>query len=225
VTGADNRAGPELPELEVVFADACLLVLNKPSGLLAVPGRGEDKQDCLSARAQAYYPDALVVHRLDMATSGLMLMGRGPHWQRALSRAFEQREVDKRYEAVVAGDVQTTWQNAPKLADGWALIDLPIAVDWPLRPRRVVAPDGQASQTRWRPMMGNGRVELEPVTGRTHQLRVHLQAIGHPIWGDALYADPPVQALSPRLLLHAKELKLRHPQTGEGLCFRGEVGF
>jgi tRNA pseudouridine32 synthase/23S rRNA pseudouridine746 synthase len=221
-------AAPEVlqPEaVEVVFGDDCLLVLNKPSGLLAVPGRGEDKQDCLSARVQAIYPDALVVHRLDMATSGLMLMARGAHWQRVLSRAFEQREVHKRYEAAVHGDPGPSWQHGPKSEDGWGLIDLPIAVDWPQRPRRVVAPSGQASQTRWHPMAEAGRVALEPVTGRTHQLRVHLQAIGHAILGDALYASPEVQAMSSRLMLHACELRLQHPATGEWMCLRSVVPF
>ena len=122
------------PALQVVFSDAHLLVLNKPSGLLAVPGRGEDKQDCLSTRVQAHYPDALIVHRLDMATSGLMLMARHIDVQRALGRAFENREVHKRYEAVVQGCMNGHSDSA---IDGWQLIDLPIAVDWPRRPLRI----------------------------------------------------------------------------------------
>ena len=204
-----------IPEgIEVIHQDDALLVLNKPSGLLSVPGRGEDKQDCLSARVQAQFPDALVVHRLDMATSGLIVMARGPDSQRALSAAFERRQVHKRYLAVVAGLL-------PIGAD-WQTIDLPILVDWPNRPLRTIHPEGQASQTRWRCVAqnlarGTSRLELEPLTGRSHQLRVHLQALGHPILGDALYAPEPVQAMAPRLLLHACALGLAHPDLGHTL--------
>ena len=209
---------------DVVYADDYLLVLDKPAGLLSVPGRGEDKQDCLSARAQSHYPDALIVHRLDMATSGLLLMARGPEIQSLLSRAFAQRLVSKRYLAVVAGRLE-----APASADGWGLIDLPLAADWPNRPRRVVDPEaGKPSQTRWRVLeylASSTRVELEPITGRSHQLRVHLQALGHPILGDALYAPPEVQALSSRLLLHATELRFAHPATGEPLAFHSMAPF
>ena len=209
-------------DLQVVFFDAHLLVLNKPSGLLAVPGRGEDKQDCLSARVQAHYPDALIVHRLDMATSGLMLMARHIDVQRALSQAFENREVHKRYEAVVQGCMNGHSDSA---IDGWQLIDLPIAVDWPRRPLRIIdAAHGKPSQTRWRALAveaatNSTRVALEPITGRSHQLRVHLQALGHPILGDALYADAAVQARANRLLLHACGLRLPHPVTGEPMQF------
>ena len=208
----------------MVYADDTLLVVDKPSGLLAVPGRGADKQDCLAARVQVRYPDALVVHRLDMATSGLMVMARGPAAQRALSKAFAAREVTKRYIALVAGRLE-----AP--ADGWGTIDLPIIVDWPNRPLRIVDhQSGKPSLTRWR-VLGhdetglNTRVELEPVTGRSHQLRVHLRELGHPILGDALYAPPSVQALSGRLLLHAGSLAFTHPLTGEALTFVCPVPF
>ncbi|MFM6989848.1 MAG: RluA family pseudouridine synthase [Rhodoferax sp.] len=200
--------------IAVIHRDDALLVLNKPPGMLSVPGRGEDKQDCLSARVQARFPDALVVHRLDMATSGLLIMARGMDAQRALSAAFERRQVHKRYLAVVAGLL-------PVSAD-WQTIDLPILVDWPNRPLRTIHPEGQASQTRWRCVAqdlarGSSRVELEPLTGRSHQLRVHLQALGHPILGDALYAPEPVQAMAPRLLLHACALGLAHPESGQAL--------
>ena len=202
------------PGIEVIHQDDALLVLNKPPGLLSVPGRGEDKQDCLSARVRAQFPDALVVHRLDMATSGLIVMARGLDAQRALSAAFERRQVHKRYLAVVAGLL-------PIGAD-WQTIDLPILVDWPNRPLRTIHPEGQASQTRWRCVAqnlarGTSRLELEPLTGRSHQLRVHLQALGHPILGDALYAPEPVQAMAPRLLLHACALGLAHPDSGQAL--------
>ena len=211
--------------LQILYADDSLLVLNKPSGLLSVPGRGEDKQDCLSRRAQSLYPDALVVHRLDMATSGLMLMAHGAAMQRALSQLFERREVNKRYVALVDGRLASALT-----ADGWGLIDLPIAVDWPHRPQRIIDAAGKPSQTRWRSIGFDDatnltRVELEPITGRSHQLRVHLQALGHPILGDALYAPGAVQARSPRLLLHACALRLLHPATGAPLSFESPPDF
>lgn len=210
----------------LAHADDSLLVLDKPAGLLAVPGRGEDKQDCLSARVQAAWPDALVVHRLDQATSGLMLMARGAAMQRALSHCFESREVCKRYVAVVEGRLP-----APADPLAWSLIDLPIIVDWPRRPLRIIdAERGKPSQTRWRVLAFDAaanttRVELEPVTGRSHQLRVHLQALGHPILGDALYAPAEVQAKAPRLLLHAAALQFRHPAGGLSMSFESVPDF
>ncbi|HBU29541.1 MAG: RNA pseudouridine synthase [Thiobacillus sp. GWE1_62_9] len=217
-------------EPAVVYADDSLLVVDKPSGLLAVPGRGADKQDCLAARVQARYSDALIVHRLDMATSGLMVMARGPAAQRALSKAFAAREVAKRYIALVAGRLEAPAEDGG-VPEVWRTIDLPIIVDWPNRPLRIVDhQSGKPSLTRWR-VLGhdetglNTRVELEPVTGRSHQLRVHLRELGHPILGDALYAPPAVQALSGRLLLHAGSLGFAHPLTGEALAFECPVPF
>lgn len=211
------------PGLDLVFVDDTLVVVNKPSGLLSVPGRGEGMDDCLSARVQQQFTDALVVHRLDMATSGLIVMARGLPMQRALSAAFAQRQVHKRYEAVVQGQV-----DAPR--DGWRTVDLPIRVDWPRRPLRVIDPAGQASISRvrllaWDAARDISRVALEPVTGRSHQLRVHLQAIGHPILGDALYAPPTVAAAAPRLLLHACHLSLEHPVHGRTVTFDSAVPF
>lgn len=210
--------------LRVVHEDDALIALDKPAGLLAVPGRGPDKQDCLSARAQARWPDALVVHRLDMATSGLVVMARGQAHQRNLSRAFETRQVHKRYTAVVAGALKN-----PLPGNGWNLIDLPLTVDWPNRPRSIVSHElGKPSLSRWRlspdqsPATHAGittRLELEPVTGRTHQLRVHLQALGHPIVGDALYANAQQQGMAGRLLLHAHWLQLPHPLDGRAIDF------
>lgn len=211
--------------LQILHADDSLLVLSKPSGLLSVPGRGEDKQDCLSRRVQSLYPDALVVHRLDMATSGLMLMARGAAMQRAMSQLFERREVHKRYVALVDG-----WLAPAPTADGWGLIDQPIALDWPRRPLRIIDAAGKPSQTRWRSLAcddaaSRTRVELEPITGRSHQLRVHLLALGHPILGDALYAPDAVRIRSPRLLLHATALGLVHPATGALLSFESPPDF
>ena len=217
--------------LKLLYEDKALLVFDKPPGLLAVPGRGPDKQDCLATRARQRWPDALVVHRLDMATSGLMLMARGAPAQRRLSLAFEQREVHKRYVAVVDGILNAPEDAPGEAQDGWAVINLPIIVDWPNRPLRIIdAAMGKPSVTRWRVLSHDAaarttRLELEPVTGRSHQLRVHLKALGHPILGDMLYADARVQARAPRLLLHASSLSLAHPENQEPSTFESAVPF
>ncbi|MHB8948494.1 MAG: RluA family pseudouridine synthase [Rhodoferax sp.] len=211
-------------ELKVLYVDEALLVLDKPAGLLSVPGRGEDKQDCLSARAQARYPDALVVHRLDMATSGLMVMARGAPAQRSLSLAFASRSVSKRYVAVVDGQLAPAPQT-------WGVIDLPISVDWPDRPRRMIDHQrGKPSLTHWRVLASDcseamTRVELQPVTGRSHQLRVHLLALGHAIVGDRLYGSARVQAMAERLLLHACTLEFDHPMSAQAMRFVSPVPF
>ena len=205
-----------------IHEDEHLLVLDKPSGLLSVPGRGPDKQDCLASRVQALYPEALVVHRLDQDTSGLLVMARGLEAQRRMSRLFETRQVHKRYVAVVAGQSERSPQAMPPDAEGWRTIDGPILLDWERRPLHIVHPDGKSARSRWRALQSSDTatlVELEPVTGRTHQLRVHLQSIGHPMLGDALYAPAPVRALSPRLMLHAQSLAFAHPFTGEAMDF------
>jgi tRNA pseudouridine32 synthase / 23S rRNA pseudouridine746 synthase len=205
----------------LVHADAWLVVADKPAGVLSVPGRGEDKQDCMARRVQRHFPDALVVHRLDQATSGLLLFARGAAMQRTLSMAFEARRVHKRYVAVVAGEADASPE--------WSTIDLPLRADWPNRPRQVVDPQqGKPSLTKWRatgpgPFAGSTRVELEPVTGRSHQLRVHLRSIGHPIVGDTLYAPPEVAAAAPRLLLHASELRLGHPAGGAPIAWQSHA--
>ena len=211
----DALAPPQTGGVDCLYVDDDLLVLAKPSGLLCVPGRGPDKQDCLSHRAQQQWPGALVVHRLDQATSGLVLMARHLDAQRRMSHAFAERQVHKRYQAIVAGHMA-----APTHSD-WAEINLPIAADWERRPLRVIDPVlGKPSLTRWRALAHDEsahttRIELEPVTGRTHQLRVHLAAVGHAILGDALYADSALHAQAPRLLLHAAWLAFEHPATGQ----------
>lgn len=197
--------------LALLYEDEHLLAVNKPSGLLSVPGRGERMADCLSARVQARFPDAMVVHRLDMDTSGLVLMARGPVVQRLLSQQFMARQVDKRYEALVHGVV----------AQDEGEIDLPLITDWPRRPRQKVDTEiGKPSLTRFmllQRMVAHSRVSLEPVTGRSHQLRVHLMALGHPIVGDDLYGPPGDRSRAGRLMLHACDITLAHPVTGQSI--------
>jgi len=201
---------------ELIHRDGALLVANKPAGMLAVPGRGPDKQDCLSARIQKSFPDALIVHRLDMATSGLIVFARGEEMQRKLSRLFHDRKVHKRYVAIVEGRLDEAGE-----------IDLPLIADWPNRPKQKVDhAEGKHSLTRYRLLAydaasDTSRVELEPVTGRTHQLRVHLADIGHPIVGDALYGG----RASERLMLHASALSFVHPLNQQLLELRCESPF
>jgi len=208
------------PSLDLIYCDDTLIVVNKPVGLLAVPGRGADKQDCLASRVQAEFSDALIVHRLDMATSGLLLFARGAEMQRRLSQMFREREIQKRYVAVVAGRVE--------LAAGE--VDLPLICDWPNRPRQKADfATGKPSLTRYRLLAhdtstDNTRMELEPITGRTHQLRVHMAAIGHPILGDALYGEN-TEGRAERLLLHASLLSFVHPLNAEPLIFMSEPPF
>ena len=204
-----------------LHADDALLAVDKPTGLLAVPGRGADKQDCLAVRVQERWPDALVVHRLDQATSGLMLFARGADLQRRLSRAFAARQIDKHYVAVVAG----------RMPAASGRIELPLMADWPRRPlQRVDALAGKPSITDWQltgydDAQQTSRLALQPLTGRTHQLRLHLAAIGHPIFGDALYAPPDIVERAPRLLLHACALAFDHPLDGTRLQLRCEPPF
>ena len=207
-----------------LFEDEHLLVFDKPAGMHSVPGKGEEKQDCLSRRVQSLYPDALVVHRLDRDTSGVLMMARGAEAQRRLNRAFELRQIDKRYVEVVQGCMNPP--DAP-----WGLIDLPLALDWPRRPLHIVdRENGKPSQTHWHLLEVDrgalsSRVLLEPFTGRSHQLRVHLQALGHPILGDQLYGGELATHRAERLLLHATQLSLPHPFTAARLCFTSPVPF
>lgn len=203
----------------IIFRDDHLLVLDKPSGLLAVPGRGPELADCLSARAQASFPTALVVHRLDRDTSGVFLMALSPQAQRELGRQFEARTVEKRYVAIVHG--------IP--LEGEGVIELPLRKDFDRPPRHMVNQQyGRPAVTRYRVLASESdrsRLELAPLTGRSHQLRVHLAAVGHPILGDPLYADERVRKLAPRLMLHAESLALRHPISGELMQWRAPVPF
>lgn len=205
--------------LRIIHQEDTFLVVDKPAGLLSVPGRGDDKQDCLASRVQAEFPAALIVHRLDMETSGLLVLARDQEAHRRLSRLFRERLVDKRYIAVVAGRLDETEGQ----------VELPLITDWPNRPRQKVDFElGKPSLTRFRaldylPAEDITRVELEPVTGRSHQLRVHMLSLGHPILGDPLYGHARLH--SPRLLLHAAHLAFPHPFTGESMAFACEPPF
>ena len=222
VPDADVYAPPPDTGLEVLHEEAAFIVLVKPPGLLSEPGRGPDKRDSLLIRAQAVYPDARIVHRLDMMTSGVIVLARETLAHASLSEAFRERETDKRYEALVHG--------RPAADEG--SIALPLAVDWPNRPRQIVChATGKPSLTHYR-VTGDVRVDgagtltriaLEPITGRTHQLRVHLASLGCPIAGDPFYGI--AGDTSPRMMLHACRLALPHPLTGEPLVFESAVPF
>lgn len=212
---------PPQTETYIVHSEDDLFVVNKPAELLSVPGRLAEHQDCLISRIQQTHPEALIVHRLDMSTSGLMVIARNSASQRHLNLQFEQRQVKKTYLAVVNGRVE----------QGAGQIDLPLSRDWPNRPRQMVdPPSGKTAQTDYRVLnydatTDSSRVELKPTTGRTHQLRVHMQALGHPILGDDLYADEFALHKADRLLLHASELEFIHPATGKTLSFSLEAPF
>lgn len=212
---------PADPWLSPVHIDDDLIVLDKPSGLLTVPGKTPDLADCLEKRAAQEWPGARIVHRLDMDTSGIIVMARTPKAQRHLGWQFEKRQMEKRYIARVAGLVMPTEGT----------IDLPLRCDWPNRPLQMVCPEhGRASHTDWQVIgreVVDGRVvstrmALMPKTGRSHQLRVHMLALGHPILGDPFYGD---RNSAPRLQLHAKTLRLRHPTGGEWREFKAPCPF
>lgn len=207
--------------LDVIYHDEAMVVVNKPSGLLSVPGRGDGREDCMISRVMQTFSDALIVHRLDMATSGLLVLARGEAMQRRLSMLFQDRQVSKRYVALVHGLM------APDAGE----VNLPLITDWPRRPKQMVCHErGKPSLTRFSVVSrdvqsGQTRVSLEPVTGRSHQLRVHMLASGHPIVGDPLYGDEALQTVWPRLMLHASEIALPHPVTGADLILSSQVPF
>jgi len=209
---------PPSDPLDIIHADHELISVNKPSGLLSVPGKGEHLGDCLIARVQAAFPGALLVHRLDRDTSGVMIFAATPHAQRHLGLQFEKRQTKKAYIARVFGRLE------PKTGT----VDLPLIVDWPNRPLQMVCHEtGKEAQTDWKVLKATdeeSRVRLFPKTGRSHQLRVHMLALGHPILGDPFYASGEALAHS-RLMLHAEELRLRHPDGGKGMRFFAKAPF
>ncbi|WP_374442092.1 RluA family pseudouridine synthase [Pseudomonas panipatensis] len=209
-----------LSNIQIVYQDAALLVVNKPTLLLSVPGRADDNKDCLVTRLQENgYPEARIVHRLDWETSGLMVLARDADSHRELSRQFHDRETEKAYAALCWGE--------PELDSG--RIELPLRYDPDNKPRHIVdLEQGRHALTFWRVVERHGnyaRVELTPITGRSHQLRVHMLSIGHPLLGDRLYANPEALALRDRLCLHASLLCLSHPQSGERLRFESPAPF
>ncbi|MBT2132303.1 RluA family pseudouridine synthase [Aliiroseovarius lamellibrachiae] len=209
---------PPNDPLVILHHDHELLVVDKPAGLLSVPGKGPELADCLIARIQAVFPEALLVHRLDRDTSGVMVFALTPHAQRHLGLQFEKRQMKKTYVARVWGE----------MAEKEGTVDLPLIVDWPNRPLQHVNHEtGKQALTDWKVMRfegGNTRVRLFPKTGRSHQLRVHMLALGHPILGDPFYAKGEARD-APRLMLHAESLRLRHPDGGRGMNFRAKVPF
>lgn len=216
--GVSDGYDPPLAPLVLLHCDAQLLVVDKPSGLLSVPGKGAHLADCLLSRVEAAWPGALLVHRLDRDTSGVMVFARTRAAQRHLGLQFERRHIGKRYLARIHGNPE---------AEGGE-IDLPLIADWPNRPKQMVDFErGKPAQTRWRVLERNAnsaQVELLPRTGRSHQLRVHMAEIGHPILGDPLYATGAARA-TPRLMLHAESLTLRHPEGGLPLTVRSDCPF
>ena len=213
----DAYAPPDAP-LRTIHVDHQILLVEKPAGLLSVPGKGAHLADCLMSRIRGAYPEALLVHRLDRDTSGIMVFALTHHAQSHLGKQFEKREVKKTYVARVWGRVE----------ERTGTVNLPLAVDWPNRPlQKVDLENGRPAWTEWRVVRheeGTTRLRLHPKTGRSHQIRVHMKEIGHPILGDPLYADGPARS-APRLMLHAEALKLRHPDGGVYVNFSAPCPF
>lgn len=209
---------PPQDPIEILHDDHEVVLVNKPSGLLSVPGKGPDLADCLIARVQAIFPTALLVHRLDRDTSGVMIFALTPHAQRHLGLQFEKRMIKKTYVARVWGE----------MLEKTGSVDLPLIVDWPNRPKQKVDHEnGKSAWTDWRVIRaknGESRVRLMPKTGRSHQLRVHMQALGHPILGDPFYAEGPSRDY-PRLMLHSESLQFRHPDGGQGTKVTAKAPF
>lgn len=210
---------PTSDPLEILYRDAHYLIVNKPAGLLSVRGKAEHLQDCLETRVQAQWPDARIVHRLDMSTSGLLVMAMNADAHRHIGLQFERRHVSKSYVAKVWGNVQGNTGH----------INLPLICDWPNRPLQMVDFEtGKPARTDWE-VIGRGDIStdlrLHPITGRSHQLRVHLLSIGHVILGDRLYAKSDAFMAADRLMLHAETLNFRHPDGGEHMSYTAPAPF
>lgn len=214
-----NYSPPTEPYLDILFRDEHLIVLNKPSGLLSVPGKAAEHRDCLQVRVQTVFPTATVVHRLDMATSGIMVMTLHKEAHRNLSKLFELRQTSKRYLARVYG----------KVGNCEGIVDLPLICDWPNRPKQMVDHErGKKAETRYKVLQSDEHetlVELLPITGRSHQLRVHMLSLGHPILGDRLYAHQQALGAANRLQLHAQRLAFNHPILLEPMVFQCTTPF
>lgn len=209
---------PDVP-LSILHHDSALLVVDKPSGLLSVPGKDPGKEDCLIDRLRLVFPEVLLVHRLDCDTSGVMVFALTKAAQGNLGQQFEKRQTKKIYVARLAGRLE------PKEGT----VDLPLCVDWPNRPRQHVNHErGKPAVTDYRVIRYDGdttRVRLMPQTGRSHQLRVHMLELGHPILGDQIYAEGPARANYPRMMLHAESLRIRHPELGKTMTFTAPLPF
>ena len=218
VGAMENNYAPPNDPLNILYEDSNVLTVEKPAGLLSVPGKTENLSDCLLSRVQVAFPDALLVHRLDRDTSGVMVFGMTAHAQRHLSMQFEKRLVKKTYVARVSG----------RVAEKSGKIDVPLIVDWSNRPlQKVCYETGRSAFTEWVRLKvgyGESRLRLMPKSGRSHQLRVHCLAIGHPILGDPLYA-PDIADAYPRMMLHSEELRLNHPESSKGMKFRIKAPF
>lgn len=212
-------APPTDPYVEVIHQDQDILVLNKPSGLLSVPGKAAEHADCLETRAQKEFPTSRTVHRLDMDTSGVVIMAMNAQAHRHLGLQFERRHTAKTYIADVFGNIENSEGT----------IDLPLRCDWPNRPKQMVDHDqGRSAQTNWLVLERHTtwtRVELKPITGRSHQLRVHMLELGHPILGDRFYATGKALVAADRLRLHAQSLTVHHPDGGERVTFEVDLPF
>lgn len=210
---------PTEPYLDVIHHDDDILVVSKQSGLLSVPGRAENLADCLISRAQEQFPEARIIHRLDMDTSGVMVLGLSADAHRNISLQFEKRQTHKEYVAQIWGS----------LTDDEGLIDLPLRCDWPNRPMQMVDHElGKPSQTAWKVLSRSETtttLKLSPKTGRTHQLRVHMRELGHPILGDDLYAHEEAYEAATRLMLHAETLAFTHPGTGQSVSYTAPCPF
>lgn len=199
--------------VKIIFQDADIIIVDKEPGILSVPGRGIEKLDSISHRLSLEFEEIHIVHRLDMATSGIMVFARNKDALRNLQQQFQHRKTEKSYQAILAG----------RLTPRQGAINLPMRCDWPNRPRQLVCYEfGKKSLTRWRVMDyidGNTRVELQPFTGRSHQLRIHSDALGHPIIGDNLYGTVDSQNATEQLCLHAQCLSFTHPTENNWITF------
>jgi tRNA pseudouridine32 synthase/23S rRNA pseudouridine746 synthase len=208
-----------MPNLSIIYYDDDIIIVDKQAGVLSVPGRGPEKLDSISHRLNLEFEEVHIVHRLDMATSGIMIFARHKDSLRSLQQQFQNRQTKKTYQAIVHG----------KLTPSRGAINFPMRCDWPNRPKQMVCYEfGKKSLTRWRIIEythENTRIELMPVTGRSHQLRIHCNAIGHPIIGDPFYGNTKSQAASNHLCLHAQSLTVKHPSSNEEVTFSSSVPF
>ena len=209
---------PKTP-LDILYIDDDVLVVNKPSGLLTVPGKELKHHDSLELRVKIEYPNSFLVHRLDMDTSGVIIFALSKSTQRSLNLQFEKRIVKKLYEARVFGNIK----------EDNGFIDLPLIVDWPNRPlQKIDAKEGKSALTHWQVLNREGgvtRLALMPETGRTHQLRVHMMSLGHTILGDRFYGNVAEINLANELQLHAKDLMIIHPKNGKKITFKAPLPF